>query len=102
MSTLTDIQNYQREAEAERGFADQDIIQTCLTLGEEVGELFKAVRLHQGMRVDVNCKEFSVENELADVLTMLCAVANRLNINLEEAFHAKEAFNKTRKWKLGK
>jgi NTP pyrophosphatase (non-canonical NTP hydrolase) len=41
---LSNFQNYVAELESECGFANQTIIDKCLLLGEEVGELFKAVR----------------------------------------------------------
>jgi NTP pyrophosphatase (non-canonical NTP hydrolase) len=97
--TLTDIQRYVTELEHERGFNHQDVLQKCLLLGEEVGELFKAIRKHQNMSLDVKAQVGEVKDEVADVLVMLCSVANRLDINLEEAFRAKEEINKNRNWK---
>ncbi len=47
-------------------------------LGEEVGELFKAVREQNG-----------VEEEIADVFAWLLSVANVLGIDVEEAFRKK-------------
>lgn len=97
--TLADIQKYVTELEVERGFADQNAIQKCLMLGEEVGELFKAIRKQEKMSVDSKSQSFSIREELADIVIMLCAVANRFDINLEKAFRDKEEINKNRKWK---
>ncbi len=47
-------------------------------LGEEVGELFKAVREGEG-----------IEEEIADVFAWLLSVANVLNIDVEDAFRKK-------------
>ncbi|MCP4967177.1 MAG: pyrophosphohydrolase [bacterium] len=94
--SLQDIQTYVAEMEQERGFADQGVIEKCLLLGEEVGELFKAVRTQEGLKVDVPGGEIGAE--LADILIYLCAIANRFEINIEEAFRAKEAQNQTRRW----
>ena len=47
-------------------------------LGEEVGELFKAVREGQG-----------IEEELADVFAWLLSVANVLGVDIETAFRSK-------------
>lgn len=44
---LNDLQCYVAEMEEERGFSHCDVVQRCLQLGEEVGELFKAVRKHK-------------------------------------------------------
>lgn len=97
--TLTDFQKYVQELEDERGFADQDIIQKCLMLGEEVGELFKSVRKHTQIKTDPNSSIGEAGEELADIFIFMCAIANRLNIDLEQAFRDKEAKNETRTWK---
>lgn len=50
--TLKDFQQYVKELETERGFEKQDAIQKCLLLGEEIGELFKAVRKMEAISID--------------------------------------------------
>ena len=96
---LSDFQNYVTEMEKERGFAHQTTIEKCLLLGEEVGELFKAVRKSEGMSVEVNSSISELEEELADVFIYLCEIANRNNVDLENAFRSKEEKNKKRTWK---
>ena len=96
--TLSDFQQYVRELEEERGFTDLNIVQECLMLGEEVGELFKAVRKSENITIDNNSKFGSVEEELADVLIFMCSIANRCGIDLEKAFREKEELNKNRVW----
>ena len=87
---LKDFQEYVEELELERGFGDQNVVQKCLLLGEEIGELFKAVRKIESISIDMkNSKITTVEEELADILIYLCAIANRYNINLEKAFRYK-------------
>lgn len=95
---LKDFQNYVKELEEERGFAEQSVIEKCLLLGEETGELFKAVRKNEKLKIDKKSKTGSVEDELADIMIYLCAIANRYNIDLEEAFRKKEEINKKRIW----
>jgi NTP pyrophosphatase (non-canonical NTP hydrolase) len=95
---LGDVQRYVALMEEERGFSQRDVISQCLLLGEEVGELFKAVRKQQNMRVDPNSQIGSVEEELADVLIYLCAIANRVGVRLDEALRKKEAINEGRSW----
>lgn len=97
--TLTNFQNYVAELETERGFAHQTIIDKCLLLGEEVGELFKAVRKSEGLAVDSNSSFTEIGDELTDIFIYLCAIANRKEIDLESAFREKEEKNKQRVWK---
>lgn len=96
--TLADFQEYVIQLEKERGFSSQTIIQKCLMLGEELGELFKAVRKSENIKVDRNSAIGSVDEELADIFIYLCAIANRFDIDLEQAFREKEAINKGRTW----
>ena len=97
-TALDGVQAYVAAMEEERGFSQRDVISQCLLLGEEVGELFKAVRKQQNMRVDPNSLIGSVEEELADVLIYVCAIANRLGVNLDGALRKKEAVNESRQW----
>ena len=95
---LKDFQKYVQQLEIERGFDDQTVIEKCLLLGEEIGELFKAVRKSEKLKIDMNSQFTSVGDELTDIFIYLCAIANRFNIDLEEAFRAKEEINKKRIW----
>jgi NTP pyrophosphatase (non-canonical NTP hydrolase) len=97
-SALDDVQRYVAEMEVERGFAGSTVLEQSLKLGEEVGELFKAVRKHVNMPVDATSVIGTVDEELADVLIYLCAIANRLGISLDEALRRKEAVNEARSW----
>ncbi|WP_372650287.1 MazG nucleotide pyrophosphohydrolase domain-containing protein [Draconibacterium sp.] len=97
---LADFQKYVTALEQERGFATQTIIDKCLLLGEEVGELFKAVRKSEGLLVDSNSNFPEIADELADIFIYLCAIANRKGIDLEEAFRSKEEKNKKRIWEI--
>jgi len=99
---LSHFQNYVKEMEVERGFEEQTVLQKCLMLGEEVGELFKAIRKKENMKIDVNSNTASIDEELADIFIYLCAIANRYDIDLEEAFRNKETINKKRVWKKSK
>ena len=95
----TEFQQYVSELETERGFAHQTIIDKCLLLGEEVGELFKAVRKTEGLAVDENSSFTEIGDELTDIFIYICAIANRKGIDLENAFRIKEEKNKKRIWK---
>lgn len=76
----------------------QTVLDKCLLLGEEVGELFKAIRKATNLKTDVNSNIGTVKEEIADILIYLCAISNRLEIDMEEAFREKEEINKNRKW----
>jgi len=96
--SLPDLQRYVEWLEEDRGFSDQTILEKCLLLGEEVGELFKAVRKLSGLAVDADSEEREVADELADVLIFLASIANRAGVSLDEALRAKEAVNRRRVW----
>jgi NTP pyrophosphatase (non-canonical NTP hydrolase) len=65
-ASLSRIQDYVAKMETERGLDNQNLPSQCLKLGEEVGELYRAVRKLQGQPQDPG-------------------------INLEDAFRTKEA-----------
>ncbi|MCX6824493.1 MAG: pyrophosphohydrolase [candidate division SR1 bacterium] len=100
--TLGDFQKYVRELEEERGFTDKTILQKCLMLGEEMGELFQAIRKEENITIDHNSKFGTIEEELADIIIYICSIANSYDINLEEAFRKKEEVNKKRTWSKSK
>jgi NTP pyrophosphatase (non-canonical NTP hydrolase) len=74
-------QEYVRKLEEERGFTGNTLQQEALLLGEEVGELFKALRKQQKMALDSNSVVGGPDEELADILIYICAIANRLDID---------------------
>lgn len=98
-------QQYIHALESQHGWLDVDLVHNCFLMGEEVGELFKAVRRYNRMwaqegapPVDDAQAKADVGEELVDVFNYLLAVANRLDIDLEAAFRAKNARNQTRSW----
>ncbi|MGI5292661.1 MazG nucleotide pyrophosphohydrolase domain-containing protein [Nonomuraea polychroma] len=84
--------------EQERGFAHSSIVDQCLNLAEETGEVCKAVRKQAAMPIDPTSQVGTVGHELADVLIYVAAIANRAGIDLAEALRAKERINETRVW----
>lgn len=98
--TMADFQRYVHELEEERGFIDQTVLMKTLMLGEEMGELFKAIRKQQQIKIDhATAKVGDIDEELVDMFIFLCAIANRYDIDLEAAFRQKEEVNKKRVWK---
>ena len=98
-AALADLQQYVAKMEVARGFADRGVLEQALLLGEEIGELFKALRKNRNLSTATTSVVGSVEEELADVLIYLCAIANRLDIDLADAFARKEAHNENRVWR---
>jgi NTP pyrophosphatase (non-canonical NTP hydrolase) len=96
---IQDFQDYVSKMEKERGFDKENAAQKCLLLGEEIGELFKAVRKSSNIKTDHNSKIGTLEEELADILVYVCSIANKFDIDLEKAFREKEEINKKRVWK---
>jgi NTP pyrophosphatase (non-canonical NTP hydrolase) len=99
--SLAQLQEMVRDAEIRRGFATESALQKCLLLGEEVGELFKAVRRYSAIRADPKSRVHEVADELADILNFIVAIANRFDIDLNEAFLDKEDRNDRRAWSIG-
>ena len=71
----------------------------CFLMGEEVGELFAAVRRLEGAAPETrDACVAQVGEEIVDVMNYLLAIANRLEIDLEAAFRKKNRVNQTRTW----
>ena len=100
-SSLTQIQDYIKKVVELRGFSKQSIQETMLLLLEETGELAKAIRKSETkMSVDIDKIQNydTAESEVADILFVLLAVCNQLNINLFNALKDKEIKNCERNW----
>lgn len=95
---LKDFQQFIKDQENERGFST-DLFHYCLMMGEEFGELFKAIRKSEGHDIDQKSTIGSIEEELADVFIFLCAIANNYNLDLEKAFRNKQGLNAKRVWR---
>lgn len=97
--SFKEFQEYVRKLEVERGFSEDTILQKCLLLGEEVGELFRAIRKSDGVGVDIEAgHDANPAHEMADILIVLATIANRLDVDLDEALRSKEAINAGRTW----
>lgn len=97
-ASLPQIQDYVAKMEAERDLDKQDLSSQCLKLGEEVGELYRAVRKLQGHPQDPSGRIADIGDEAADALILLMSIVNRCGISLEDAFRAKESRNESRVW----
>jgi len=98
-ASLAQIQAYIKQVLPMRGINAQSVHHSLLLLCEEVGELAKAIRKNTvGMSYDKHSDFDSAESELADILIVICEIANTLNIDLHDAFIAKEKVNVGRNW----
>lgn len=96
-AAMPDYQRYIHDLESLHGWLQQDLVHNCFRMGEEVGELFKAVRQYEKRPADATAREH-VGEELVDVLNYLLAIANRTGVDLEQAFREKNARNQQRTW----
>lgn len=94
--TLKQLQAYIKAKIAERGFDQETTQQKFALLVEEVGELAKALRKQNGIKIADDSATFEIKEEAADVFWSLIAVCNTLDIDLFEAVRLKEEKNATR------
>ncbi len=89
--TIQNIQTYVAAKIKARGFDQETLQERLLLLTEEVGELVKACRKLNGIKVDVNRPlTTNPAEELADVINMVFAVAIELGVDLESEYYKKE------------
>jgi len=101
-SSLEELQHYVKTTLKERGFDEETIAQKFMLLLEEMGEFAHAARKRADIKVDAAKwvdNEQNLQDEAADVLIYLLDICNKLDINLMEAFLAKEQKNQKRTWK---
>ena len=101
-TSLVELQNYINNVLEIRGFNNQSIELKLMLLMEEGGELAKSIRKDSTSLPIDRCKinNYSpIEEEIADVLIVLFSIANKLQIDLYDAFLKKERENIKRKWK---
>lgn len=96
--TLRDFQKYIAKMVKERGFGKETLPQLFMLFLEECGEMAKAARKTQKIKIDKNSKEYHLDHEAADVFIYLLDICNHFEIDLEKAFREKEEINKKRFW----
>lgn len=97
--TLKDFQKYIAHMIEERGFANTSVPELMMLFLEEAGEMAKAVRA--GMKFQMDESKVNTDNlghEMADVLMYMLDIANKFDIDLEQAFREKEELNSKRTW----
>src|SRR5713226_3013931 len=97
--TLKELQHYVAEVCQERGWTKDSPAEKFVLFIEEVGELAKAIRKAAGLYEEqAKQRDMSLEEEFADVLSYLLDLANCFQVDLEQAFRAKEQINQSRTW----
>lgn len=97
---LHDLQAYQQAICAARGWDQASDLETFLLFTEEVGELAKAIRKRMALYQEAGKASTpdGLPGEFADVFSYLLELSNRFEVNLFEAYVAKEQVNRTRNW----
>ncbi|MBL7045510.1 MAG: RS21-C6 protein [Parcubacteria group bacterium] len=97
--TLKDFQDYIALMVRERGFDDQTTSDVFMKFLEESGEMAKAAK-HASKEImkDKTRDHEEIDSEIADVFIYLLDIANRFEVDLEQAFREKEKINQDRTW----
>ncbi|HSX15940.1 MAG TPA: hypothetical protein VLF40_04070 [Candidatus Saccharimonadales bacterium] len=96
--TLATYQQYIRQVMVERGFDDETVSQKFMLLLEQAGELAQAARKQANLAQASDTSIEDCSDAVADVFAVLLDLCNQLNINLEQAFMAREHKNQDRTW----
>ncbi len=98
--SLSELQTYVESLCKERSWDQTPVLETFLLFTEEVGELAKAIRNKRKLHTEKGkvSNSFELADELADVLSYLLELANKFDIDLEQAFRKKEEINAGRSW----
>jgi NTP pyrophosphatase (non-canonical NTP hydrolase) len=108
-ANMKDYQRYIDQLEHLHGWEKVDLVHNCFLMGEEVGELFKGVRKYlkyaqeesttDQQQSNMAQNKENIAEEIVDVFNYLLAIANRLEIDVEQAFIDKNTKNQKRTWK---
>ncbi|PFN05805.1 MULTISPECIES: MazG nucleotide pyrophosphohydrolase domain-containing protein [Bacillus cereus group] len=91
---LSEFQQYVSNFSKEKGFADTTIEKRTMYVMAELGELTEAII----KRNDNKDAKREIGLEMFDVIWNVCDLANKLEIDLEEAFQEKIEINRGRVW----
>lgn len=99
-SKLKDIQKEIVRLRSERGFST-DLMHITLLLVEEMGEMLAQIRrpFIDGKDALPNEDKSSLQHEIADVFILLNALADKVGVDIEDAWLSKEHINDHRVWK---
>ncbi|PFE01312.1 pyrophosphatase [Bacillus cereus] len=91
---LSEFQQYVANFSEEKGFQNTTIEMRTMYLMAELGELAEAIVKRNE---DQNTNR-EIGLEMFDVIWNVCDLANKLEIDLEEAFQEKMKINRDREW----
>ncbi|HEK9099970.1 pyrophosphatase [Bacillus pfraonensis] len=91
---LSEFQQYVSSFSKEKGFQNTTIEIRTMYLMAELGELTEAII----KRSDDKDTKREIGLEMFDVIWNVCDLANKLEIDLEEAFQEKMEINRERVW----
>jgi len=95
--TISDMQRHLVDFVKSRGWNNKTETEVFMLFVEEVGELAKALRKHISLQGEEPDKD-NLEEEFADVLNFLLDLADKTDVDLEEAYRKKHSINKKRTW----
>lgn len=97
-AALAAYQQYVLQVMQERGFHDETVSQKFMLLLEEAGAFAQAARKKANLAQSTDASLEDCEDAAADVFAILLDICNQLDINLEQAFIAREHKNQARIW----
>ncbi len=98
---LPTLQAYMQAVCEARGWDSDSPERKFLLFTEEIGELAKAIRQHEHLYQETNKtpeNPLALAEEFADVFSYLLDLANTFQVDLTQAFKAKELKNAQRSW----
>jgi NTP pyrophosphatase (non-canonical NTP hydrolase) len=98
--TIRDVQDQAIALRTAQGWPENTLEQQTLYLVTEVGEVAREVLnfAQLAAKPDADDAKERLGLELYDVVWNVCDIANRLGIDLDDAFQRKAALNSTRTW----
>ena len=97
-AALNAYQQYVKQVMRERGFDDERLSQKFMLLLEEAGEFAQSARKNASLAQSADVEIEDLKDAAADVFAILLDICNQLDIDLEQAFIAREHKNQSRTW----
>lgn len=98
LPSLALYQEYAAHAEKVHGWDADTLTDKAVRLAEETGELCRAIRRLSVDRDETDRSAVDASREIADAFNVLLTIANRLGVDVGEAFAAKHRSNGARRW----